>query len=102
MDRIFIEIRINPNRPDHLELEQLVDALKDSGELSDYIRLGLPLITDLKAGRLDMLFYLFPHLRAQFVQDTVQYKTPYEGSEFVEKLVEVAMQAITPVIYLRR
>lgn len=99
MDRLFIEVRINPNKPDDQALDALVNEWKEQGELSDAIRAALPLLADLQAGRLDMLFYLFPHLQRHFVQDTVLDKMPYVddcADEFVGKLVEVAMQAMLP------
>lgn len=100
MDKIHIEIRINRGRDSDLELEALIDDLTQKRTLSSVVRASVPLMADLQAGRLDVLFSLFPHLRAQFVQDTVLDKARYD-CELLERLVDIAAEVLLPPAYYR-
>lgn len=99
MARIRIEIRINESKPDDVWLVNVIDDLKAIRALSQVIRDGIWLIVDLRAGRTDVLFNLFPHLRGSLVQDTVLDKMPSKpiyNPTLLDDLVKVAFEALRP------
>lgn len=93
--KIRIEIRINLSRADDVQFKQVTDDLRRRRQLSATVRDGLALILDLRAGRTDVLFALFPHLRLPAVPasvpDIVLDKPPADpyGQDFLKRLVAV-------------
>jgi len=89
--KIRIEIRLNLSRSDDVQLKQVTDNLRRARHLSATVRQGIALIVDLRAGRTDVLFALFPHLRLPVVPDIVLDKSPNDdyGMDFISKLVAV-------------
>lgn len=94
MDRIRIEIRINVSRAEDRELQAVTDDLKAERQLSNVVRQGIALIVDLRAGRTDVLFALFPYLRARIVQDNVQDKPRWEEEDYGETFAKRLMQVV--------
>ena len=66
--RIMQKFWLDLEKPDHEEVNEIVHALKQTRAFSKAIRDGLRLIFDLRAGRLDVLFELFPWVRAEFLE----------------------------------
>lgn len=55
-------------KDDELLLAEMIDDLKRKRGFASAIRDGLRLIVDLRAGRLDVLFELFPWVQAEFLK----------------------------------
>jgi len=105
MARIRIEIRITESKPDDVALLNIINDLKAIRALSQVIRDGIWLIVDLRAGRTDVLFNLFPHLQRQLVQDTVLDKQPSKSiysMELLDKLAAVAVEMMRPAAFFNR
>jgi len=105
MARIRIEIRITESKPDDVALLNIINDLKAIRALSQVIRDGIWLIVDLRAGRTDVLFNLFPHLQRQLVQDTVLDKQPSKSiysMELLDKLAAVAVEMMRPASFFNR
>jgi hypothetical protein len=66
--RIMQKFWLDLDKPDHEEVNEIVHTLKQTRAYSKAIRDGLRLIFDLRAGRLDILFELFPWVRAEFLE----------------------------------
>jgi hypothetical protein len=54
-------------KPDEEQLADQIELLKNDRSFAGTIRDGIRLICDLRAGRLDVLFDLFPWVRAEFL-----------------------------------
>lgn len=105
MTRIRIEIRITESKPDDAALVNLIVDLKRRRALSQVVREGIWLITDLRAGRTDVLFNLFPHLQRQLVQDTVQDNLPFKpvfNTQMLDKLAAIAVEMMRPAAFFNR
>lgn len=105
MARIRIEIRISESKPDDMALLNIINDLKSIRALSQVLRDGIWLMVDLRAGRTDVLFNLFPHLRRQFVRDTVQDKLPFKpiyDMQLLDKLAAVAVEMMRPASFFNR
>lgn len=72
--RLKFTFWLDVTKDDEYELAGQIDDLKRERLFSQTIRDGIRLLCDLRAGRTDVLFSLFPWLAAEFV-------TPGEGSE---------------------
>jgi hypothetical protein len=69
------------------------------------IRDGIWLMVDLRAGRTNVLFNLFPHLRTSLVLDTVQYKAPSKSiysMQLLDQLAKVAVEMMRPAAFINR
>lgn len=105
MTHIRIEIRISKSHPDDLELIHIIEDLKSIRALSQVVRDGIRLMVDLRAGRTDVLFNLFPHLQRQLVQDTVQDKLPSKSiysMQLLDQLAAVAVEMMRPTAFFNR
>lgn len=67
MARYKFNFWLDCNKDDELLLAEQVDQLKRERLFTRTIRDGIRLIADLRAGRLDVLFELFPWVRAEFM-----------------------------------
>lgn len=105
MARIRIEIRITESNSDDVALLHIINDLKAIRALSQTIRDGIWLMVDLRAGRTDVLFNLFPHLRTSLVQDTVQDKLPSKSiysMQLLDQLAKVAVEMMRPAAFINR
>jgi hypothetical protein len=62
------EFWLNLNNPAEEALAETIDALKEKRLFAETIRDGIRLICDLRRGELDVLFELFPWVRAEFLE----------------------------------
>ncbi|MBZ0294675.1 MAG: hypothetical protein K8L99_19070 [Anaerolineae bacterium] len=75
MARFRFNFWLDCNKDSELLLADEIDQLKRQRSFTAAIRDGLRLIIDLRAGRLDVLFDLFPWVRAEFLE-YIQSQTP--------------------------
>ena len=66
--RIMQKFWLDLDKPDHEEVNNIIFNFKSARTYSKAIRDGLRLIADLHTGRLDVLFELFPWVRAEFLE----------------------------------
>lgn len=66
--RRLFPFQLDVNKPEEQELAETIDDLKARRAFSKTVRDGIRLICDLRAGRLDVLFELFPWIQAQMGQ----------------------------------
>ena len=59
---------LDHNNPAELEVYRLIRMLKKERAYVAAVRDGIRLVCDLRAGRLDVLFELFPWVRAEFLE----------------------------------
>ncbi|MBZ0291639.1 MAG: hypothetical protein K8L99_03640 [Anaerolineae bacterium] len=77
---------LDMNKPDEAELADTVASLKEQRSFASTIRDGIRLVCDLRAGRLDALFELFPWVRAEF------NKKEYQLQDRLARLEQLLMQ----------
>ena len=65
--RLRFTFWLDMHKPDEAALAEVIDTLKQNRSFASAIRDGIRLIADLRAGRTDALFELFP-----WVKDTLQ------------------------------
>ena len=89
--RIMQKFWLDLEKPDHEEVNEIIHALKRARSYSKAIRDGLRLIFDLSAGNLDVLFELFPWVRAEFMEyiTSVQPQKPDTGINIQEQLARI-------------
>lgn len=68
MAREKFKFWLDTNKDDELLVAEQINELKQGRQFTSTIRDGIRLICDLKAGRLDVLFELFPWVRAEFLE----------------------------------
>ena len=66
--RMRFDFHLNLAKSDENELVEVIAGLKSIGLFSKTIRDGIRLICDLREGNLDVLFELFPWVRAEFLE----------------------------------
>lgn len=102
MARYRISIWLDADKDDELLLMEAIDHLKEQRKFSRFVRDGLRLMLDLEGGNLDVLFELYPHLKAII-------RTDGDGSdgsnlesirEQLARLEQVALQQQAPEGYL--
>ena len=59
---------LDMNKPDEEHLADTIEHLKNERTFASTIRDGIRLVCDLRAGRMDVLFELFPWVRAEFLE----------------------------------
>lgn len=69
--RVMQKFWLDLEKPDHEEVNEIIYTLKSARTYSKAIRDGLRLIIDLHRGNLDVLFELFPWVRAEFLEHIV-------------------------------
>ncbi len=67
MARYRFSFWLDANKDDELLLAEEIDLLKRQRTYTSTIRNGIRLISDLRAGRLDVLFELFPWVQVEFL-----------------------------------
>ena len=65
--RLRFTFWLDMHKPDEAELADIIDTLKQNRSFAATIRDGIRLVADLRAGRTEVLFELFP-----WVKDTLQ------------------------------
>jgi hypothetical protein len=78
MARFQFKFWLDANKDDELLLAEEIDLLKRQRTYTSTIRDGIRLISDLRAGRLDVLFELFPWVRAEFLDHIQPTQSPAE------------------------
>lgn len=66
--RMRFDFQLNINKEDEYALAEQITMLKQQGLYSKTVRDGIRLISDLRDGKLDVLFDLFPWVRAEFLE----------------------------------
>jgi len=64
--RLRFPFWLDLNKPDEADLAEKIATLKEERAFVKTIRDGIRLIWDLRAGRLDVLFFLFPWVKEEF------------------------------------
>lgn len=65
--RIGFKFWLNMNKADEEAIADQIELLKNERSFTEVIRDGIRLICDLRKGKLDVLFELFPWVRAEFM-----------------------------------
>ena len=81
--RVRFDFHLNIAKSDENELVQIIANLKSIGLFSKTIRDGIRLICDLRDGNLDVLFELFPWVRAEFLEYMTSVQPQKSDTELV-------------------
>ena len=76
--RLRFTFWLDMNKPEEYALSEYIEALKETRSFASTIRQGLRLINDLRQGRLEVLFELFPWVKAEFLESLQRDQTPGE------------------------
>ena len=68
MSRIMFRFWLDDTKTEENQLIEEVDKLKGERNFTSTLRDGIKLITSLRAGSLNILFSLFPFVRAEWIQ----------------------------------
>lgn len=71
--RLRFPFWLDMNKPQERELADTVEILKNERLFASTVRDGIRLICDLRAGRTDVLFELFPWIKNEMVQSTTSH-----------------------------
>ena len=66
--RMRYDFQLNVAKDDELAVAEQITNLKTQGLYSKTVRDGIRLVSDLREGNLDVLFELFPWVRAEFLE----------------------------------
>lgn len=66
--RLMFRFWLDMFKPEEEELADTIELLKNERSFSKTIRDGIKLITNLRQGKLDVLFELFPWVKAEFME----------------------------------
>lgn len=80
--RVMHKFWLDITKPDEDWLDEQIHELKRSRRFTTVIRDALRLIVDLRAGRLDVLFELFPWVQAEFLKYLESIQPPKPEPEF--------------------
>jgi hypothetical protein len=85
---------LDMNNDDEAALADTIDELKRQRSFVRTVRDGIRLICDLRQGRVDVLFELFPWVRAEFLAGIQPSETPTERaiSEQLKRLETLMLQ----------
>ena len=78
MARFKFQFWLDADKDDELLLMEEIDELKSKRSFTKTIRDGIRLICDLRKGQVDVLFELFPWVKAEFVAGIQTQETPGE------------------------
>ena len=84
--RLRFTFWLDMNKPEEYALAEHIDALKEKRSFATTIRQGLRLINDLRQGRLEVLFELFPWVKAEFLEHIQREKT--DGERAIQAQLE--------------
>lgn len=81
-------------KPEELEIADQIEHLKNERSFASTIRDGIRLICDLRQGRVDVLFELFPWVRAEFIAGVQPHETAGEKAlkEQMKRLEKLMLQ----------
>ena len=65
--RMRFDFQLNVAKEDEYAIAEQIANLKSQGRYSKTVRDGIRLVSDLNDGNLDVLFELFPWVRAEFL-----------------------------------
>ncbi len=66
--RMRFDFQLNVSKEDEHAIAEQIAMLKQQGLYSKTVRDGIRLVSDLRDGKLDVLFDLFPWVRAEFLE----------------------------------
>jgi len=86
--RLRFTFWLDMTKPDEENIAETIDHLKAERSFVRTVRDGIRLICDLRAGRLDVLFELFPWVRAEFLEymASLQLQPQRQDSELRQRL----------------
>ena len=89
--RLMYRFWLDVNKADEYELAETIDLLKQKRSFVETIRDGIRLITDLRAGQLDVLFELFP-----WVTETLRSedKETHRGTDDLKRELVALREAV--------
>ena len=79
--RMRFDFQLNVAKDDEFAIAEQIAALKGQGRYSKTVRDGIRLVSDLHAGNLDVLFELFPWVRADFLEYMTSVQRPKSDTE---------------------
>ena len=85
---------LNYNKDEELLLAETIDELKRERSFSKTIRDGIRLVNSLRKGKLDVLFELFPWVKAEFMADVQPKETAGEKAlrEQLQRLEKLLLE----------
>ena len=86
--RLRFTFWLDMKKPDEESIAETIASLKNQRSFVSTVREGIRLVTDLRAGRLDVLFELFPWVRAEFLEymQNLQPTQPIEEKAIQKRL----------------
>lgn len=88
--RLRFNFWLNMEKPEEELIADKIEGLKNERSFSSVIRDGIRLICDLREGKLDVLFELFPWVKAEFME----YMRELGGETLPEQLIKADAQHI--------
>lgn len=79
--RMRFDFQLNVNKEDEYAIAEQITMLKQQGLYSKTVRDGIRLVSDLRDGKLDVLFELFPWVRAEFLEYMASVQPPKSDTE---------------------
>jgi hypothetical protein len=79
--RMRYDFQLNVAKADEQAIAEQIAVLKDQGLYSKTVRDGIRLVSDLRDGNLDVLFALFPWVRAEFLEYVGAVQPPKSEAE---------------------
>jgi hypothetical protein len=79
--RMRFDFQLNVAKEDEYAIAEQIAALKQQGLYSKTVRDGIRLVSDLRDGNLDVLFELFPWVRAEFLEYINTVQSPKSATE---------------------
>jgi len=79
--RMRYDFQLNVAKEEELAIAEQIIELKGQGRYSKTVRDGIRLVSDLHAGSLDVLFELFPWVRADFLEYMTSVQPPKSDTE---------------------
>jgi hypothetical protein len=96
--RLRFTFWLDMTKPDEENIAETIDHLKAERSFVRTVRDGIRLICDLRAGRLDVLFELFPWVQAEFLEHKTSTGTNGNGDNTgelkrqIERLEQLLLQ----------
>lgn len=94
--RLRFTFWLDVNKEEESEIADTIEELKQERSFAQTIREGIKLITSLREGSLDVLFELFPWVRAEFLEYVKELGFTAPPSEAKQPTSEMSSQSETP------
>lgn len=95
--RLMFRFWLDLEKEEEAKIADTIELLKNQRLFSSTIRNGIRLINDLRKGKLDVLFELFPWVQAEFMHYITELQaTPTETEEIIQPAVQ--QQTVHPHI----